>query len=462
MSFISLFVFSFLFVHLSIGLYFPQNTPVNWDPIDDQNLICPTLFEEKRDLSKFEGPFSVLKPTLKHQVSIEGFLCHKITWITTCAKGFFGSESITNTISSEYIMHTECEAAVDLHLTAGKLSKGFPPSRCSWMSTSSETNSEIVVTPRSVIIDPITGGYIDSIFVGGVCNKSPCDTIHQELLWLTRRNKTNICMDQDHHAIQIHVKLNTVNSSITDFDIWSEDLIATSTIGACISSYCGTGGIKLHSGEWIAFETDSESTRVVTLHMPYCEDQVGEKVLSNLGLIDLATRNIYYKLRQAQCQKAKSDILASTSISRSDLQLFTPTRPGRHPVYRFNAGSVEVSTADYIYVNIDNFINRSTMSIGKSKANKSITWDSWIQTTSRIRDGPNGLYLYDFRIIHPDLTYDDEINHIDKSLKLQLNKISHPALTLIKDHVFTLIYLGLGGLISLTDCISYVQSLQSY
>lgn len=121
------------------------------------------------------------------------------------------------------------------------------------MATSSEKNTEITITSPSVIIDPITGSYLDSVFVREVCNQSPCETIHQELLWITKKNRTAICMDEDHHSIQVHVKLNTANSETTDFDIWSEDLTATTTIGACSSSYCGHRGITLCTGEWISF-----------------------------------------------------------------------------------------------------------------------------------------------------------------------------------------------------------------
>lgn len=391
------------------GLYFPHTTPINWDPVDDQNLICPTLKEEPSPLDSYEGPFNVVKPTLKHQVSVEGYLCHKANWITTCNKGFFGSEIYTNTISSEYIIDTECISAVNIYLNTGTVQKGFPPARCFWMTTSSEKNTEITVTPRSVIIDPITGAYLDSVFVGGICNESPRETIHQELLWITKKNKTAICMDEDHHSIQIHVKLNTVDSKITDFDIWSDDLTATSTVGACISSYCSLRGITLGTGEWIAFSPETDATRVVTLHLERCKANLGEKVLSTQGKIDLATRNIYKKLRQIQCEKVKSNILTGDSITRSDLQLFTPTGPGRHPVYRYNNGQIEVSVADYLHVNMFTFMNRSTLAIGLTKSNLTMYWNGWLQTTSRIRDGPNGLYVYDLRIIHPDLTRTSQV-----------------------------------------------------
>lgn len=141
-------------------------------------------------------------------------------------------------------------------------------------------------------------------------------------------------MDEDHHSIQVHIKLNTANSEITDFDIWSEDLTATTTIGACMSSYCGIKGITLNTGEWVAFSTENDNTRIITLHLPHCKPCLGEKVLSNQGKIDLATRNMYRKLRQIQCEKVRSNIITGESITRSDLQLFTPTGPGRHPVYR--------------------------------------------------------------------------------------------------------------------------------
>lgn len=39
--------------------------------------------------------------------------------------------------------------------------------------------------------------------------------------------------------------------------------------------------------------------------------------------------------------------------------------------------------------------------------------------------------VYDLRIIHPDLTYDDAINHIDQTLRLQLNNIEHPLVSML-------------------------------
>lgn len=261
---------------------------------------------------------------------------------TTCHKGFFGGITRTHSIIASIISFEECNGAVHKYKTFGQEATGFPSEQCSWLSTDTEKNTVVTVTPHDVTVDSMNGNYVDATFPGGICKTSPCVTIHNVASWVSDQNKTQVCLDSDLHIMSFNFAFPFETSQLARMNFWSEDLMAKTMMGCCQTSYCNKPGILWTTGEWIHFLDLEIGLDELIKEIPICNQSVHEVQITRQGLIDINTIDKYMKLQHHKCETARARILAGESISRLDLQLFTPSKPGFSPVYRYNNGLVEV------------------------------------------------------------------------------------------------------------------------
>lgn len=280
--------------------------------------------------------------------------------------------------------------------------------------------------------------HCDPILIDGQCTTSPCETHHEETMWVSSVNKTQVCIDEEHHYLNVNWPTDLPIGDLGKYDFFSDDLISQTFKGSCRATFCGLWRLVLDSGEWVAFKSRLGYFTDLINKYEKCNKTRQEVIISRQTSIDLKAKSVYTKLRQHRCEETRERILAGEPISRIDLQLFGPTVPGKGSVYRYNLGKIEVGSADYIFLDLFDKINRTTGAIGLTATKTAYIWDSWIYSTTRIRDGPNGIFIRDFDIIHPDVTYETEVSKQNKELFLTLDNFTHPLLSSLSAKVQSL------------------------
>lgn len=102
----------------------------------------------------------------------------------TCAKGFFGGESVEIRSNSAHISERECREVLSKNREGQYVSSEHPKPVCSWMKTSTTTKNFISTNQHSVRYDPYADVLHSSLFLGGRCKDKVCRTIFENRIWL--------------------------------------------------------------------------------------------------------------------------------------------------------------------------------------------------------------------------------------------------------------------------------------
>ncbi|AHB08864.1 G protein [Kolente virus] len=424
--------------HLDGTILLPLRLSESWKPISVSSLECPHRAKRTGRFGVRHKVFNLTRFDHFSSGLVEGYLCHKIRWVTSCQKTWYFSATVTRRVEPLLPTEAECREAVNLEQHGILESGSYPPESCYWNSLNEEAVTEIHLTTHNVGLNPYTMEWVDSIFLKGSCKDQICPTEHSTVLWLKDPDQQthNMCgTEVTEHAELMKRASSGSNISWSDYTLVSHHLPATTMEGACYLDFCGKEGIHLHNGIWFALpdisklgpETLSrcpEDTKAGSVSPAYAEDDL------QFQLKDMK--------RDIECLNVLETIQATGTISFRSLQYFHPRDVGVHPVYRIINGSLEMATARYAIAHIPLEGNESCIGLVTENTRlKCVGWNDWIPVKENLKQGFNGIMSDHGRIIYP-IRYllGDEWNpemHALQYVKFMPHPLLHPYSHQIKD-----------------------------
>lgn len=409
-----------------IQIIFPISDTIAWTPVVPSEIDCEYETRTKSLKSYFELPGYL--PVLHQTYLAEGFLCNSVTLMTKCDTGFFGSQTIHHIEEHHGISEEECVLGVKKFLDNKDKIVTYPAPPCSWMSSSVDKISFIRIRPRAMVYDPYTNRIVSELFVGGECKGPYCKTIYEYEGWLADHHKHPECISDHLDTSLFYIK--PYSSEMAD--LWSPDINIPSGHKICTFDYCGMEGLKFHDGSWIGLKRNAipkgkEKLNQFFVNLPECPKGDHLSQMERHHTEHLATRTELEEFLHSECLKTKLLIIEGSPLSRVHLQALTPTTPGRHRVYRFVNGSIEMGISDYKEVTVIPPLSGNP-AVVRTSTNKTLRWKYWTHDERHnIYDGPNGLFIYNNTV----LTYTSDMKDYQTALSLsmkQIMSIDHPTL----------------------------------
>ncbi|AJR28354.1 glycoprotein [Mossuril virus] len=318
-------------------LTFPIHCKEPWQPITSQNLNCPSFNNISVEAKASFKIGTVHHPLTSSRLTVDGYLCHKQSWVSQCVETWYFSTTETNTISNLPITRDECEEAITTYEMGEYTNPFFPPFYCSWCSTQTDQKTFVIVEPHSVREDVYNGTFVDPLFIGGSCRLDYCNTIHPNVLWVPRgiSMRKDVCNQKLWESGTV---FGVLEEKEGDMHYGIEEQMIRSSIygvrrleGACYRGVCGRFGIRFPSGEWWGL-SGNEVVRWVLRILKRCEK--GERVSLSHDNHDERMAETQELMRTMMCENVRSRILSNDPISPNDLNYLLPVNPGIGQTYR--------------------------------------------------------------------------------------------------------------------------------
>ncbi|AJR28327.1 glycoprotein [Kamese virus] len=316
---------------------FPIDCKEPWQQITSQNLNCPSFNNISAEAKASFNLGTVFHPLASSRLTVDGYLCHKQSWISQCVETWYFSTTETNTISNLPITKSECEEAITMYEMGEYTNPFFPPFYCSWCSTQTDQKTFVIVEPHSVREDVYNGTFVDPLFVDGYCSADYCRTIHPDVLWVPRGQsmRKDVCNKGLWESGTVFGVLEE-----RDEDLYysiEEQLIRSSIYGvrrlegACYRGVCNQFGIRFQSGEWWGL-----AGRDVVIWIKRILKQCarGQWISLSHDNHDERMAETQELMRTMLCENVKSRILSNDPVSPNDLNYLLPTNPGVGMAYR--------------------------------------------------------------------------------------------------------------------------------
>lgn len=223
--------------------------------------------------------------------------------------------------------------------------------------------------------------------------------------------------------IKVYVPSSVTKLDPRGVDFMSLSLQAKTFRGACRKQYCGYNGILLHTQEWI------ESSTGLLNHFPNvkllkeCYSSNNTYSVANVPeLITHVLHEYQHDELYKDCKRIQEKLILGEAVSRTDLQYLVPTSEGRGPIYRLLNNTVQIASGVYktMVFPDDNSGTLRGYTIGKTLNHSDpILWTDPIRVNGDIVDGPNGMFWYQGRLIHPG-RWGGRIREVTKHLSHQI------------------------------------------
>lgn len=149
---------------LCSGEYFPDLRGPQWKHASIADIRCPLYFGNKEVEGNQVGQYRAYKPDLSKELTHSGYFCHTGEWGITCKTGFFGGQDITHYIMPTTPDVSKCKEAIVEYNRGEPFNRGFPPENCGWMSTNTEHDTIVTISPHRVYYDPVLDNFLDTTF----------------------------------------------------------------------------------------------------------------------------------------------------------------------------------------------------------------------------------------------------------------------------------------------------------
>nr|UOI88695.1 glycoprotein [Walnut Creek virus] len=311
----------------------------SWHAVTALDIQCPT---EKQLMPEYR--ISTELGTVKHphviiNDNVQGFYCHKQTWVSTCTETWYFSSTEETEIINQPITFPECEEAITLYLAGEEEKPFFPPFVCSWASTQRNDKTFIITTPHSVRVDIYTGAFRDPSFIGGKCDSKECLTINKDIVWIPRSadKRDDTCDKQKWETGPLYFSIETKEDDwtkvhyITIDESWVRSPFygVRSLKGACRRQICRNPGIRFSNGEWWGIEYDKNMAWITKLRQ--CpKEKVTFHHDYHLGR-EMEESSVFHKLK---CREVAGKILSKDKVTPYELSFLTPQNPGIGWAYR--------------------------------------------------------------------------------------------------------------------------------
>nr|AAA42916.1 glycoprotein G [Chandipura virus] len=417
-----------LYSYLSIA--FPENTKLDWKPVTKNTRYCPMGGEWFLEPGLQEESFLSSTPIGATPSKSDGFLCHAAKWVTTCDFRWYGPKYITHSIHNIKPTRSDCDTALASYKSGTLVSLGFPPESCGYASVTDSEFLVIMITPHHVGVDDYRGHWVDPLFVGGECDQSYCDTIHNSSVWIPAdQTKKNIC-GQSFTPLTVTVAYDKTKE-IAAGGIVFKSKYHSHMEGArtCRLSYCGRNGIKFPNGEWVSLMLKLRSKR--NLYFPclkMCPTGIRGEIYPSIRWAQVLTSEIQRILDYSLCQNTWDKVERKEPLSPLDLSYLASKSPGKGLAYTVINGTLSFAHTRYVRMWIDGPVLKEPK--GKRESPSGISSDIWTQwfKYGDMEIGPNGLlktaggYKFPWHLIGMGIV-DNELHELSEA-----NPLDHPQL----------------------------------
>nr|WGC86352.1 MAG: glycoprotein [Bat tupavirus CX1] len=433
--------------HYVYQVNMPVEEPKNWRRATPDDFSCSQSPEWDP-----EAPYTTWNvETLgfADTVEVEGFFCYKNNWATSCSTNFLMSKQVKHTITHTPIALEECQAEMRKRDEGNSQVETYPNPSCAWLSEIEKTSTFVHLTPQKVALDLHTNHLVSPSFVGGICYTSKyCVTIHRDRIWIPRKpiEAESLPHVFERTRVKVTVDLTTPNNLLNMHSLIHGPKFAPVKLeGACSKQILNKPGILLANGIWIG--TPPSNSKV------YFRDKVTKHQLNNPqfltdikhtpcppeAIIRIPTSDYNFHYIQLTvihlmayhfCMDSLEKIRSNLPITRLDLARFAPRNPGLGNVFLLTPDGIKVGTARYEISEItshaitDDIIGYSAGPKVDQWANP-IYWRTWPLTADGYLNGPNGVYLRDKQVIHPETFYHEEIDELDILIHHETKLLPH-------------------------------------
>ncbi|QIQ19243.1 glycoprotein [Taiyi bat virus] len=411
----------------------PKETHYDWKPAHLDKITCPKPELDWTGEYKPVVVLNVLRPPNHKIGGINGFLCHKVEWITRCEYTWYLSKTVSRRIKEETPTEAECKEAIELHKGGRETSGSFPPEECYWNSVNDESDIKVSVTEHKIGYDPYRNIGLDDILIGGYCKDRKCLTTHSSVIWI-RDGDMNPCGEMTLETLTVYTTLYNYN---TKKWVGSSTIKLSSLEKACTIKFCGVDGIMLSNGIWFHHNQGTDNRHL----------DVKEKCPENaeIGVLQpgYEIKWLDYKLidlqREFLCLQALDKIRLQKVVTLHDLQFLRPHKAGPGAVFRVRNKTLETTHANYVEASMvdENELSRDCLAkyLNEQKKPTCIKWDNWIDLGSNKHQGLNGILEIKGSIKFPE----DQLLEAEWEAEMfeyfKLDKIHHPFLQNISDMI---------------------------
>lgn len=381
-----------------------------FDKIHVDDINCDLVFPHLSKDTYIESKFTSLSPgDMKSEVN--GYLCSKEVWISTCYENFLTHQSKTFKIKPSKIQRTECEDAI-INYQKGEIEYPVKPNyQCSWLTENSNMKTYLLVKDHKVKLDHYSMALISPLLYSGHCYGVSCNTKYDNMLWIRGSRSKLTCPELVNKTTLLYFKGS--NPSRSEVFIGGDYIPLENLEGTCKGlAYCGHEFYVTRYGH--GFSTNNLPPNPKYLHlfanMPNCGKREVIKMDKRYEFAEVENKMID-SIRLERCLDTVEKIRNNQKISRRDLGFLNPIIPGTGDGFIIFDGKVRKSEIRYIGVsnltiNCDKIMNICTIK-ALSKT------DGLIQKNFRCRsvmEGTrdwtcnwyNGIILYQDRLIYPE------------------------------------------------------------
>ncbi|AMK38067.1 glycoprotein [Merida virus] len=395
----------------------PTGVVTPWKSISPESVDCKASVPRLGLELTPEHKFVETKRWSPHVTApTSGYTCSLIQKRTTCSRSFFGYDGIKKETKISLPSAQACREAFQRFRENHLEEIEHPYPTCHWLGDDTAEAKGLKISLVPVEYNPFSGKYTDHILAGGVCDSVPCMVADRSGYWFNSSEPVGECFPDP--AIKIFfVDRNDTLTPKTEFV--SLSLQARSFKGACKAKYCGLDGFLLNTNEWIENSRSFSNRYSSTSAIRDCYNMSKSYAyLTTQAIIGQVLGSSQSDALLAECRKVKDKLMLGEPISRTDLQLFSPESEGRGPVYRFFNGSLQVATAKYesLVFPDDTAASLHGYSLGATvNTSTPVLWPHAIRINRDIVDGPNGMFWFRGRLIHPR-TWEGRIQEVSQHL----------------------------------------------
>ncbi|AFS65336.1 G protein [Tibrovirus congo] len=319
-----------------------------------QGLECPEpAISYKLDNNETVAYGQICRPQLASKDILEGYLCYKDTYISSCEETWYFTSQVKQTIVHEHVSDAECIESLAYYKSGIVETPMFLNVDCYWNAINSIKKSYLIIVYHPVPFDPYTNSIKDAVVKNSEdVNSWIRDTHYPFTKWIRDFNGTaeEKCDAQHWECFKVnlykgwiysppHTK-NTIGSStqtglILESDIYSHTLIRD----LCRFQFCGIHGFVFQDQSWWDLQLNvSLSSLISTEHLSGAPDGHCKKV-NEIGHAELEPNweKILsvddYDIRHQLCLDTLASVLGGGFLTARDLLKFAPMRPGLGPAY---------------------------------------------------------------------------------------------------------------------------------
>lgn len=402
--------------------FFPSHVTGKWKPFDPDLINCEAdELNFSHDLDTII-PVLIKEPSIDPTHQLEGYLCEKTIWVTTCEYTWYFQTTVTHSLKKVLPSAGECMNANEE--SGVIINVGYFPEPVCWYSSKTETPLEhISIVKESLPADPYTGQVISNHVVDGKCNDTVCITADGLELWIQTGKISSFCAKSITHPGELVRSTDNKTTSI-----WSPTWGMAEPADLCRMEFCGETGIRTGFEMWFTLASDQNVTPLeisdFERSLPICQEGLKIKTVDqyvNIPSMDLANSVLMYD----RCVDAKSLLYEDPSSTNLHMMSrLVGTRPGYGPVLRWCNDHAEINFGTYIYGNVISNPS-SNKSIGVDKATgQEIEWGHWCKSIidgADVWEGPNGIRRVNDTTIYPYHSVDSEAKHLLEMTHKTLN-----------------------------------------